>query len=95
MTSPMPLCNQTDIVMHTHPIWAEQCANFVDYAVWTEYSHRYGNTLFGVSGDRWTKIYEVHGNVLLNRTLRTAEGYKSRTAPNLDRPSVVGKAGQP
>lgn len=61
MSSPMPLCNRADIVMHTHPVWAERMANFLDYGVWEEYHKRYGNTLYGVSGDGWVKIYAIIG----------------------------------
>ena len=59
MSSPMPLCGRSDIVMHTHPVWAERVANFVDFGVWEEYWKRYGNRLYGVSGNGWVKIYEV------------------------------------
>jgi hypothetical protein len=57
MSSPMPLCNRADIVMHTHPCWAERMANFADFHVWDIYHARYGNDLYGVSGDGWIKIY--------------------------------------
>jgi hypothetical protein len=45
--------------MHTHPVWAERVANFVDFGVWEEYHKRYGNRLYGVSGNGWVRIYEV------------------------------------
>ena len=58
MSAPMPLCNKSDTVMHTHPIWAEQFANFIDFIVWEEYYKLYGNVLFGVEGKGWVKVYE-------------------------------------
>ena len=60
MSSPVPLCNECDIVTHTHPIWAERGANFLDFSVWQKYHDRYGNTLFGVlcSGGEF-KFYEI------------------------------------
>ena len=59
MSSPVPLCKRGDIVMHTHPVWGERTANFVDFGVWEEYWKRYGNRMYGVSGNGWVKVYEV------------------------------------
>lgn len=61
MSSPIPVCNSDAIVIHTHPVWAERGANFVDFAVWNEYRSIYGNELFGVCGDEWCKIYAFKG----------------------------------
>jgi len=58
-SAPMPLCNRADIVMHTHPVWAERFANFWDFHVWQIYRKRYGNLLYGVSGKNWIEIYET------------------------------------
>ena len=45
---PMPLCNRADIIVHSHPSWAEGFANFIDAIVWSEYNRRYGNEFFGI-----------------------------------------------
>lgn len=61
-SSPIPLCNKGDIVMHTHPSYAESGANFLDCGVWGEYQKRYGNTLFGVmAGKNDFRIYHRSG----------------------------------
>ena len=58
-SSPMPICNRADIVMHSHPIYAESEANFLDWGVWGEYKNRYGNDLYGVmAGENSFKFYE-------------------------------------
>lgn len=60
MSSPMPICNPGDIVFHTHPVWAEKGANFVDLHVWGIYRKRYGHTRYGiVLGLDDFKVYEV------------------------------------
>jgi hypothetical protein len=56
--SEMPLCNRTDIVMHTHPIFGEPWASIIDEMGWTEYTSRYGNTTYGIVGFGWIKFYE-------------------------------------
>ena len=48
MTSPLPLCNHSETVMHTHPVWAENAANFFDISIFNKYKEIYGNDLFGV-----------------------------------------------
>ena len=48
MSAPMPICYPGDIVFHTHPVWAEQWASFVDLHVWKIYRKRYGHTQYGI-----------------------------------------------
>ena len=57
-TSPMPLCNENDIVFHTHPCWAENGANFIDLWAWDVYHNIFGNERFGIMyGIDKIKIY--------------------------------------
>lgn len=48
ITCPMPLCARADIVMHSHPVFGEATANFLDWHVWGKYKEIYGNTTFGI-----------------------------------------------
>jgi len=48
MSYPLPICNFTEIVFHTHPIWAENGANILDGLIWDEYNRRFGNKKYGV-----------------------------------------------
>jgi hypothetical protein len=59
MSAPVPLCEKSDVVMHTHPLWAEKWANFVDVWVWEEYHRRYEGKRFGImtGRDEWI-MYE-------------------------------------
>lgn len=63
MTSPLPLCRQDAIVMHTHPVWAEPFANIADYLVWKEYKKRYGNEYYGIMKQNWYKVYHIQGEL--------------------------------
>lgn len=61
MTCEMPLCNRSDIVVHTHPQWAEKDVPYlsIDWVSWGEYKKRYGNDLFGLMiGPGEIKLYE-------------------------------------
>lgn len=59
MTSPVPLCEKGDIVLHSHPWWGEPGANFNDVWVWDEYWKRYGNRKYGIMfGPDKFKVYE-------------------------------------
>lgn len=55
--STMPLCNRSDIVMHTHPVWGEPWASFIDDNGWSEYQTLYGNLIYGIVGVGWVKFY--------------------------------------
>ncbi len=59
MTAPIPICNKSDIVMHTHPVWGEPMANFWDVYIWGEYKKVYGVKEYGVMKYRWYKVYEI------------------------------------
>jgi hypothetical protein len=48
----MPICDRADIVFHTHAIFSESGANFLDWSVWGKYKARYGNDLYGVMAGR-------------------------------------------
>ena len=60
MSCPMPLCPIGDIVIHTHPVWAEKFANILDLIGWEIYHEKYGNDLFGIQiSETEYIVYEI------------------------------------
>lgn len=59
MTAPIPICNKGDIVMHTHPIFADPFASPGDVSNWKEYKRVYGIREYGIMKKHWYKVYEI------------------------------------
>lgn len=61
MSTPFPVCKRTEVMVHTHPWYAEKDVGYLtwDWYAWGVYKERYGNDLFGLMiGPGEIKLYE-------------------------------------
>jgi hypothetical protein len=57
---PLPLCNKTDMVVHTHGYLSENNPTNVDERTWNKYKEMYGNWVFGIMlGPNKLKVYII------------------------------------
>jgi len=59
MSVPMPFCQSKDIPVHSHSIFSENFANFLDIQTWKNYRKKFGHTKFGLMIRNKIKIYHI------------------------------------
>lgn len=69
-SSAVPVCNDGDFLIHTHPVWCEDTLNIVDAKEYLKQYRKTGNEVFGLYWNGNLKLYIVDPSYKENQNVR-------------------------